>query len=142
MRERTVLLTLAKMADNDYLHCDLAPALGKLDEATLKEMEDVQRIMISGAMTQLINVNVRERSWGDVVQIMAENMLLEPMGNIVTRAEQLTKDGTEEFQSDGIVLEVRVAFRVALRSLANMAAGPEVVLQPDQGRGCFGEHQD
>lgn len=142
MRERTVLLTLAKMADNDYLHCDLAPALGKLDEATLKEMEDVQRIMTSGAMTQLINVNVRERSWGDVVQIMAENMLLEPMGNIVTRAEQLTKDGTEEFQSDGIVLEVRVAFRVALRSLANMAAGPEVVLQPDQGRGCFGEHQD
>lgn len=130
------------MADNDYLHCDLAPALGKLDEATLKEMEDVQRIMTSGAMTQLINVNVRERSWGDVVQIMAENMLLEPMGNIVTRAEQLTKDGTEEFQSDGIVLEVRVAFRVALRSLANMAAGPEVVLQPDQGRGCFGEHQD
>lgn len=130
------------MADNDYLHCDLAPALGKLDKATLKEMEDVQRIMISGAMTQLINVNVRERSWGDVVQIMAENMLLEPMGNIVTRAEQLTKDGTEEFQSDGIVLEVRVAFCVALRSLANMAAGPEVVLQPDQGRGCFGEHQD
>lgn len=123
--ERMALLTLVKMAGNDSLHCDLAPALGKLDKATLKEMEDVLRIMISGVMMQLINV--RERSWEDVVAIMEHNMLLERKDDIVARAEKLSKEGTEKFKSDGtargdIVREVRVAFRVAFRSFANMGS--------------------
>lgn len=108
LQERTALLTLVKVAGNDILKCDLAPAFGKLDKATIREMDDQLKVMIAGAMMQL--TKVRERSWQDVVAAMVQNMLLEPEGDVVTRAEQLTKDGTEEFKSDGIVLEVRVHF--------------------------------
>lgn len=124
------------MAGNDILKCDLAPAFGNLNSSTIQEMDDQLKIMIAAAMMQL--TKVRERSWPDVVTTMVQTFLLEPEGNIVARTEKLIKEGTAAFKSDGtydgdIVGEVRIVFRVALRSFAHMAAGPDVARLPDQG---------
>jgi hypothetical protein len=88
------LLTLVKMASNmndSILHCDLAPAFGKLSKTTIKEMDDKLKVMIAGTMKQL--AQVQERSWQDVLAPMPRNYLTEPVGAEVARADKLVKEG-------------------------------------------------
>ncbi|KAK4183870.1 hypothetical protein QBC35DRAFT_477779 [Podospora australis] len=106
-------ISVTDRKSDEYLHTDLAPAYGKLNKESLLKMDDGLKIMIAGTMKMLSKQN--NKSWNAVLSNMMQNVLLQPDGNEVARADKLIKESSNDFKfdgsaDDGIVREVKSWF--------------------------------
>ncbi|KAJ7839489.1 hypothetical protein B0H13DRAFT_1911236 [Mycena leptocephala] len=86
---------------DDYLHLGLAPSFGELTSSSIKDLDDELKIMIAGTMRLLATVPVQQRTWEKMLELMMQNLLLEPEVSGISRAEKLVKDETNFFKVDG-----------------------------------------
>ena len=66
-------------AEEDYLHVDLAPCYGTLSKASLDEMDDNLKVMITVTMRSLHRLRGKEKrlSWENVQSTLLHNQSLE-----------------------------------------------------------------
>lgn len=57
--------------------------------------------MIAGTVKTLASIPSSERTWDKIVSTMLQCSLVEPAGEVITRADTLTKSGTNVFKLDG-----------------------------------------
>nr|POE49184.1 hypothetical protein CFP56_32334 [Quercus suber] len=93
----------------EYLHCDLAPSFGKLNNEALQKMDDSLKVMIAGT-TKLIS-QLKTRDWNDVLACVMQNPLVEPDGAELSRSEKYVKQSSEFFPQNegprqGVIREV------------------------------------
>jgi len=86
---------------DDYLHVDLAPSFGELNQESVKMMDDELKIMISGTLHLLEKIPPKERTWDKVMSTMMQASLLEPSDGKVDRVDKLLKSGVNVFKFDG-----------------------------------------
>ncbi|XP_024537192.1 uncharacterized protein LOC112348594 [Selaginella moellendorffii] len=85
----------------DYLHTNLAPSFGALNAETVKKMDEVLKVCISGTTTLLAKVPPEERTWEKVNSMFMQNPLVEPMGDGISRADKFLNKSSSDFKIDG-----------------------------------------
>ncbi|KAF5632674.1 hypothetical protein F52700_6210 [Fusarium sp. NRRL 52700] len=101
---------------DDFLHCSLAPSFGTLNGDTIKKLDDEMKIMIVGLTKALAKLPANQRSWDTIVSLCAQNPLLAPLDEGVSRSDSLIKNSSGDFKTDGspdsgIVKEVNAWFK-------------------------------
>ncbi|KAI0740170.1 hypothetical protein C8Q76DRAFT_790639 [Earliella scabrosa] len=79
---------------DDYLHVDLAPSFGTLNQQSVKEMDEELKVMIAGTVRLLESHRERNRNpmdWETINSLFMQNPLLEPVDAPVLRSEKLIK---------------------------------------------------
>ncbi|KAG0050057.1 hypothetical protein BGZ83_005178 [Gryganskiella cystojenkinii] len=94
------LSTREKTADS-YVHCDLAPSFGKLNQESVKTMDEKLKVIIAGTTRAIEKLPHDQRSWENVTSTLAQNSLLKPLDDGIARSDKLIKDGTNFFKVDG-----------------------------------------
>ncbi|KAK1828494.1 hypothetical protein QBC39DRAFT_358871 [Podospora conica] len=86
---------------SEPLVCVIAPDFGTLSKDNVQGIDDVAKIMISGALQPLSKIWENERSWQSVSDSFLRNVLLVPSGEPCNRADKLLKGSPSDFQTDG-----------------------------------------
>ncbi|KAF9273695.1 hypothetical protein BGZ68_001285 [Mortierella alpina] len=108
------LSTREKTADS-HVHCDLAPSFGKLNQESVKDLDDKLKVIIAGTTRAIEKLPSDQRSWDNVTSTIAQNSLLQPLDHGIDRSDKLIKDGVNFFKVNGspdptIVKEVQAWF--------------------------------
>lgn len=97
----------------DYLHTELAPSFGKLNNESLQAIDDELKIMMAGTMKVL--AKEPNKSWNSILSAMRQNQFVEQDGAEINRADKIIKESVNAFKFDGspdanIVKEVKTWF--------------------------------
>ncbi|KAG0013784.1 hypothetical protein BGZ81_000839 [Podila clonocystis] len=90
---------IAKRKRLTAVHCDLAPSFGKLNQESVRAMDDKLKVIIAGTTRAIEKLPHDQRSWENVTSTLAQNSLLKPLDDGI--ANKLIKDGTNFFKVDG-----------------------------------------
>lgn len=102
--------------------CDLAPSFGTLDKESVRLMDDSLKVLISG--TTRVIAGLTDKSWNSVVATLAQNSLIEQMGDETFRSDELRKEDANYFKVDGspdhrVVQEARDWFNRLIAGTTN-----------------------
>ncbi|KAF9271050.1 hypothetical protein BGZ68_004329, partial [Mortierella alpina] len=109
-------LSTREQTSDSYVHCDLAPSFGKLNQASVKDLDEKLKVMIAGTTRAIDRLPANHRSWENITSTIAQNSLLQPLDDGIAKSDKLIKDGgTNFFKTDGspdptIVKEVHTWF--------------------------------
>ena len=94
-------MSLRDETAEDYLHCDLAPAFGKLNSTSLQALDDELKIMIAGLTKQIGKIPSKNRTWESVVELCIQSDFLQGFGDEIARSDKLIKSSTSDFRTNG-----------------------------------------
>ena len=102
---------------DDHLHIGLAPTYGILNKDSGKDMDEMLKVTIAGTMLEL-KESAKDKggplSWKDVMSILNQNALIEPVPGdhaVVDRVDKFLSEGVDIFKfdashDDGVVKNV------------------------------------
>ncbi|KAG0304285.1 hypothetical protein BGZ99_002439, partial [Dissophora globulifera] len=95
-------VSVSEKQDDAFVHCDLAPSLGKLNKAAVMAMDENLKVIIAGTTRTIEQLPKGQRNWEDITSALGQNVLLEPLDDGITRSDKLIKDsGLSAFKFDG-----------------------------------------
>ncbi|KAL6300015.1 hypothetical protein BKA93DRAFT_741383 [Sparassis latifolia] len=86
---------------DDHLNIGLAPSFGTLDRESIKNVDEKLKVMIVGTTKLIAKMPPHKRSWDNIVSVLMQNPLIEPLDDGISRADKLIKEGVHFFKFDG-----------------------------------------
>lgn len=90
-------------SSNDYLHFDIAPSFGALQDGTaIKQLDDNLLVMMTATHKLIANMPAAERSWDNIVAALKQNSLISPHpDDPIDKTDYFIKEGKQAFKFDG-----------------------------------------